>query len=136
MAGITVAWSDTAGGSGSAYLPTLALTAGERLVIREGSGTSGAGVLYLGTGVNIPWSETSGGSAALHDAYGTGLDFIRWGGSSETPPAGVGWTESVAAPSPPDGSVLGRSLDGSDTDAVADLCVQAPSLGAANNACP
>ncbi|RMG19404.1 MAG: hypothetical protein D6729_05385 [Deltaproteobacteria bacterium] len=132
----SVAWTDTTYAPGQAVLPVRILAPGARLVIREGQGQSSAEEVYLGSGVNIPWDGgVTGGSLTLFDAYGSGIDFVRWGGSTQVPPAGLGWTETSAAPSPPAGQTLGRSPDGTDSDDASDLCLQAPSLGQVNTAC-
>lgn len=131
----TLAWSDTVSAPGMGYLPPYELMAGARVEIREGAGTTTPGIIYLGTDSNITWSAATGGSATLRDAYDTGIDFARWGGSMTEPPMGVGWNESMPAPSPPDGSVLGRSPDGTDTDDAVDFCIQAATPGTSNAVC-
>jgi hypothetical protein len=103
------------------------------LLLREGGGTNTATVIYLGGPVS--WNPDFDGSVVLADNSSTGVDFVRWGASSVSPPGGTNWTGTNPA-SPLPGKNLGRDPLGTDTDAGNDWCDQLASLGVQNTGCP
>ncbi|MFP4346571.1 MAG: C1 family peptidase [Anaerolineales bacterium] len=112
--------------------PTFTLDAGSRVVVHENSGTDTSTDLYMDD--NIYWVNEWEGSASLVDAGGQGVDFARWGGCPDTPPAGTGWTGTDPA-APPAGYNLGRNASSTDTDDGSDWCGEVPTLGAQNGSC-
>ena len=111
--------------------PTLTLSSGAYVVLREGSGTNTASELYVGSS-DMPWANASGGAAALSDSAGIGIDFARWGESFVTPPWGTGWRSSNPS-SPLVGSTLGRDASSIDTDRGSDWTSQLPTPGGRNS---
>jgi hypothetical protein len=110
-------------------LPEFTLGAGQYVVLHETFGTNTGTDLYLNQ--DIVWVHGGAGSVGLRDAGGTGVDFVRWGGSSEPPPAGTPWSgPNPVAGAPP--HTLGRNQSSADTDSGADWTWQPSSLGAAN----
>jgi len=105
------------GGSAS----TIALTArvlelDDYVEMREGSGSSGPNLEFLGT--TLPWTAGGGGFAALQNtATAGGVDFVRWGGSTQPAPAGTAFTDARGPlPAPAAGQSLGRDMIATDTD--------------------
>ncbi|MHC4507046.1 MAG: CARDB domain-containing protein, partial [Planctomycetota bacterium] len=102
--------------------------------IRENSGADTAAVLYAGFNIGF---EPTDGSVSLLDAGGIGVDFVRWGSSTDTPPAGTSWSGSIAI-GPATGQTLGRDRFGTDTNDASDwenTCgtgADSPTPGAAN----
>jgi hypothetical protein len=120
-------------GNVTAYtFPAFTLAPGAYLVLHETSGTNSPTDLYMGK--NIVWMNEYDGSASLTDSGGQGVDFVRWGASTDAPPAGTSWTGGNPA-SPSYGDNLGRDESSSDTDDGLDWCSQVPSLGAENVGC-
>jgi hypothetical protein len=64
----------------------------------------------------------AGDSVALLNPAGGGIDFIRYGDSPDSPPAGTQWHGSTAEnpASPAENQSLGRDRDGTDTDRDSD----------------
>jgi putative hemolysin len=112
--------------------PIFTLGAGSYVVVHESSGTDTSTDLYMDD--NIYWVNEWEGSASLVDAGGQGVDFVRWDGSTDAPPAGTGWT-GTDPESPPAGYNLGRNSSGTDTDDGSDWCGEVPTLGAQNGSC-
>jgi hypothetical protein len=105
------------GGSAS----TIALTArvleiDDYVEMREGSGTSGPNLEFLGT--TLPWTVGGGGFAALQNTTTAGgVDFVRWGGSTRAAPTGTTFTDARGPlPAPAAGQSLGRDMIATDTD--------------------
>lgn len=115
-----IEWRDTHLGWGSFTLPPVVLLPHEYLMIREGPGTDRPGELY--TEGEIRWYEERGGSCALLNAAGQGVDFVRWGNSTVSPPSGTGWsgTNPPSARSNTYGTTLGRDAQSSDRDTGSD----------------
>jgi hypothetical protein len=82
---------------------------------------------------NIYWVNGDGGSAALLDGGGSGVDFVRWGDSTEPAPAGTSWTGDNPT-SPGSGLNLGRATP-IDSDSGVDWCAQLPTFGGPNGIC-
>jgi hypothetical protein len=112
--------------------PSFTLASGAYVVLHETSGTDMPADLYMGD--NIYWYNGADGSASLVDAGGQGVDFVRWGASTDAPPPGTTWTGTNPS-SPAYGYNLGRDEFSTDTDDGSDWCSQAPSLGAQNPGC-
>jgi hypothetical protein len=132
--GFSVGWTDTSGLADVILVAdTYLLDPGARVILRENTGAATAGALDLG--VNISWSNATGGSAELLDLFGASVDFVRWGGSDALPSGGVGWTQTIGLPTPPDeGASLSR-VAATDTDTAADFCATGATPGAANGPC-
>ena len=100
------------------------IAAGDYLTLIEGSnGTDSATIKYIGA--NITW--TTSGSAALLDGGGVGVDFVRFGSNTDTPPAGT--TFSGTVPGPSSGAAnesIARDASSTDTDASSDWSIQTP----------
>jgi len=128
LGGYRLLWTDDEQGQdGSFTLPAFSLGAGERVLLREKSGTDTSTVLHLGG--NINWSNDpgdAGGSVALVDADEHGIDFVRWGGSAAVWPNGTAWNEEEPLPLPTFHAVLSR-IDDLDSQSTDDWCVGAPS---------
>jgi len=100
---------------------TIVLTArvlelDDHVELREGSGTSGPNLEFLGT--TLPWTVGGSGFAALQNtASAGGVDFVRWGGSTRSPPSGTAFTDARGPlPAPAAGQSLGRDMIATDTD--------------------
>ena len=81
---------------------------------------------------NISWIYD--GAGELIDASGSGIDFVRFGGSTVPPQDGSSWTGQAPTPSS-DGTHLGRDANSTDTDDGNDWCNQSASLGSQNVGC-
>jgi uncharacterized repeat protein (TIGR01451 family) len=113
--------------------PAFTLASGAYVVLHEEAGTNTATDLYMNE--NIWWYHGAPGSASLVDAGGQGVDFVRWGTASDSPPAGTTWI-NPNPPSPPDEPlVLARADESLDANAGLDWCTQAPSRGGPNAGC-
>lgn len=62
----------------------------EYLVLLESSGINTSRRLFIGQ--DIAWIYFGGGFCALKDEGGSGVDFVRYGNSSEPPPSGTFWS--------------------------------------------
>lgn len=120
LANWRIEWTDTHLGSGSFTLPSVVLPSHGYLLTREGQGTNGPGEIY--THSEIRWYEERGGSCALVNAAGQGVDFVRWGSSTASPPAGTAWSDTnpPSARSNTHGHTLGRDAQSSDHDTGSD----------------
>jgi hypothetical protein len=87
----------------------------------------------LYTGGNLDWVSGVGSAALLHDT-GVGIDFVRWGTSSDIPPVGTSWGGSNPD-GPLYGLVIGRNESSLDTDDGSDWCTQSSSQGSVNVGC-
>lgn len=129
-----VHFTSESGVSGQVLVPPYLLDPGERLVLQDDAGTPGPGVLVLGE--NLSWQPGDSGSAALVDAVGNGLDFVRWGGSSTQPVQPAVWNEALILPTPQIGAVtLSRDAADTDTDTDSDFCLQHEGLGTPGGLC-
>jgi hypothetical protein len=132
--GFQLAWTDDSGLAGALTVPVdYMLNPGALVVLRENTGAPGANVIDLGE--NISWSNATGGSAALLNQVGQGLDFVRWGGSNEPPPAPTAWSDTAGLPTPPDDTTSLSRVGADDTNADADFCLTLATAGADNGAC-
>lgn len=113
-------------------LPPFVLAPGAYVEIFDSTGINTGVTIYLGS--NICWNQDDTGSAALSDNVSTGMDFVRWGGSTTAPPAGTGWSGGSAI-APADDLALGRDSVSTDTDSRTDWCRQTVSTPTANLAC-
>jgi hypothetical protein len=117
--------------SGAFVLPAYDLAAGEFVILREGSGTDGAGLIYVGD--DVDWTTHIG--VRLLDPSGIGVDFVRTGASTVTPGTGDSWTGGN--PDNPSATVdqsLVRNVYTPDTDASADWSMRG--RGSPGNFCP
>jgi len=111
--------------------PTFTLQTGAYVVLHEGHGTDGPADLYTGATLTFPWGNSGSGAAALTRPGGRGADFVRWGASAVTPPAGTGWSGANPA-GPAVGLTLGRDASSTDTDHGRDWSTQLASPGTRN----
>ncbi len=130
LSGWTVEWTDTTPDSGSIVLPSFTLNPGAYVEILEGSGSNDGDTIYAGSLIN--WTDITGGSCALLEPASSGIDFVRWGGSSEVAPVGTSWYQSSTVPVPDSFNNLGRNDSSTDTDHGDDWCLIAPSLTTVN----
>ncbi|MBI5500358.1 MAG: lamin tail domain-containing protein [Deltaproteobacteria bacterium] len=86
-------------------------------------------------GTALPWNNEGYGSVAIVATFERAVDFVRWGGSSERPPAGTAWTDEVPLPVPQTLTVLNRVDETDDTDRSSDFCVAHPSPDEASAGC-
>lgn len=130
------------GGTSSIYtFPSFTLVAGAAVEVHESS-SGGTAPILLYMGFNVAWNPNQDGYVALLDSVGSGVDFVRFGGSTATPPAGTAWI----APNPPNpaaaGQTLARDMLGTDTDKGSDwentcgVDSSVPTPGAVNGTAP
>ena len=114
--GRILAFGKAGGATGSFTLPALVLQLDDYVELRENTGPGGPALVFLGG--PLPWTVGGGGFASLQNsATGGGIDFVRWGGSSQAPPAGTAFTDSRGSlPAPAAGQSLGRDMNLTDTD--------------------
>jgi len=118
-------WATDGGATGSFVLPAYTLEAGAFVVIRDGVGTSGAGVIYLGAHLVDTYTQLA---LRLLAPGGLGMDFVRTGASTVPPPAGTLWTGGNASnPSALIDQSLVRRVYDPDTDTAADWFLISPS---------
>ncbi|MCZ6692124.1 MAG: lamin tail domain-containing protein [Planctomycetota bacterium] len=104
--------------------PTL-VGEGKVLVIREGHGAAGGGLIHAG--VQFPWGTPGRGAAALFDPFGFAVDYLNWNNPfAPQQPLGVNWIGSVDAPGP--GQALWRNML-SDGDSPIDWSVSSAGGG-------
>lgn len=133
MTGMYFAAYDSGGGINRNYtFPTFTLSSDSYVVLHEGTGIDTVTSLYLGG--SIGWLPSDSGAVELAGIGSLGVDFVRWGSSTMTPPAGTSWTGSNP-PGPPNNQSIGRDPNGTDSDDGGDWCQQAPSLSNYNNGC-
>jgi len=122
----------TGGSTVTHTLPSMSLAAGALLRVNEGSGTSTGTTVY--TGQSFDWADGGPGALGLVDNDGVGVDFVRWGTSVTSPPAGTVWQgASVALPITASSSV-NRIAGDIDTDSRFDWC-RGPETPLAQNTC-
>ncbi len=119
-----IQWNSDNVGSGSVILPTYSLAPGSFVVLREGTGTDGDGLINLGT--DIGW--LSAVAVRLLDPSGVGLDFVRTGNSTFDPPTGTTWSGTNAKnPGATVDQSLVRNVYAPDTNTAADWTLTAVS---------
>ena len=126
-------------GTNTRRLPAFALGVGQYVAVTtdavdpEAPYADGLG-LHIGS---LAISGTSGNLSLLEPIAHAGMDFLRWGGfNSSKPPPPTTWDDQLGRlPAVPAGEVLARGIL-TDTDTSADFCIQTPSLGQPNAACP
>jgi hypothetical protein len=131
-------WRLKTGATTTRRLPAFTLGAGEYVAVAtdavdpEAPYADGLG-LHIGS---LPISGTSGNLSLLEPVAHSGVDFLRWGYNTSKPPPPAAWEDTPAhLPSVAVGEVLARGTL-PDTDTAGDFCIQAPSLGLPNAACP
>jgi hypothetical protein len=130
LAGWTVRAGRDGGAATEFELPSFTLYPHHFLALFEGGGEDGVDRIFL-PGTNIPWVTSGAGFCVLRDDSGTGIDFCRWGDSTEAPPPGTNWT-GINPDLPYEGMNLGRDSAGSDTDQGDDFGSRAPTAGGPN----
>ena len=98
----------------------------ERLVLAESESTIEGAYLLEG---ELPWTVAANGSLAVIATFERGVDFVRWGGSSFSPPTGLYWSDVPPLPIPQTLTVLARADEGVDSDQATDFCVARPTPG-------
>ncbi|NMC68914.1 MAG: S8 family serine peptidase [Myxococcales bacterium] len=132
LTGWTLRISSSSGARDEFPLDGVVLPAGGRKSIVEDGAEYGGGWPLPRT---LPWTPGGYGSAALVATYERGVDFVRWGGSPERPPAGLEWTDDRPLPAPQTLTVLNRIEESSDGDRASDFCVAHPSPDEASAGC-
>jgi hypothetical protein len=128
LSGYQVQWSSDGLATGSFVLPSYDLGPGQLVILVEGSGSDGPGVVHLGQ--SVYWHTHT--AVRLTDPGGLGLDFVRTGTSSVAPPFGTAWNGANAEnPSAWTDQSLVRSVTLADTDAAADWKLVTESSAAA-----
>jgi len=129
-------WEFTAIYSGSSdtwTIPSFTLPAGGYVTLDERSGTDTSDHIYFNDSIIL----TAGFDDAIQlvDDGGNGVDFMRWGTNTESPPSGTNWY----SPNPPaptnSGPQLARYPNGFDTDYGRDWCLQDRSFNVTNPGC-
>gem|GEM_PF-6985506 len=109
--------------------PAVVLPPKSFLVLLESKGNNTSSRLFIGE--DIAWIYNGSGFCSLKDNSGNGVDFVRFGTSTEPPPTGTSWS----GPNPSDsGSVhnLVRDSLSKDTDNSSDWQVCNGNLGRKN----
>lgn len=110
--------------------PSFSMQPHAYVVVEENGNPANNTATKLYTGENLSFWQAHG-AVALVDETDIGIDFVRWGSSSITPPAGTNWTGS----NPPEissGTTLGRDAASTDTDDGSDWHLVVPTLGFQN----
>ena len=110
-------------------LPAFKLAPGSFVLLSEASGVNTDAILYFNS--NISWANGNDGACALKDGNGAGVDFVRWGKSSEPPPDGTSFGGSNPT-SPGGGRNLARGFNELDTNIGSDWAAQTSTLGTYN----
>jgi hypothetical protein len=132
LVGWQLYWTDTRGYDGTIVLPSFIIQPGNHVELNEGTCAPTPTRLCMDS--NITWVGTDGGSAAIIDPSIVGVDFVRWGGSNQAPPAGTNWTETSPLPTPPETQSMGRDSSSTDTDHETDWTIYStPSPGGPNS---
>lgn len=132
LTGWTLRISSSSGARDEFPLDGVVLPAGGRKsIVEDGAEYHGGWPLPRA----LPWTPGGYGSAALVATYERGVDFVRWGGSPERPPAGLGWTDDRPLPAPQTLTVLNRIDESSDNDLAGDFCLAHPSPDEASTGC-
>jgi len=131
-------WEFTALYNGGTYtawiLPSFTLPAYSYVTLDERIGTNTADHIFFGE--QVVWSTLLDGAGQLLDDGGDGIDFLKWGSSTHTPPAGTSWSGySPPSSSADSGPQLARNPNGVDTDNGIDWCLQNRSFNAKNTGC-
>lgn len=71
-------------------LPSAVLAPDNYLVLLESAGINTSSRLFIGE--DIGWITGGSGFCALKDDLGNGIDFVRFGTSTQVPPSGTFWT--------------------------------------------
>lgn len=116
--------SSSSGARDEFPLDGLVLPAGGRVaLVEDGAEYRGGWPLPR----ELPWTNEGYGAAALVATYERGVDFVRWGGSPERPPADLAWSDDQPLPVPQTLNVLNRVDESTDGDLAGDFCVARPS---------
>ncbi len=111
-------------------MPAFILQPDTYVVLHETAGVNTTTDLYFNANIS-DWVNDGSGAAALTTGDGIGVDFLRWGTTTTTPPVGTSWLGNNPA-GPPTGKTLGRDSTGTDTDDSGDWTAQEPSPGTQN----
>jgi hypothetical protein len=132
MGGMSMAFYDGYGLTATYTLPSVSVPAEGYMTVHGGAGTDTSTDLYIGN--TIDWSYKEGGAVELEAFGGGAIDFVRWGDSSVSPPAGTYWSGDNPSVIPHT-RALGRDPNGADSDDGSDWCIQDPTIGSANGGC-
>jgi hypothetical protein len=104
----------------NSYWGDVSIDPGQRVVLDYACGTNTPTHKYSCDYFN--WcGDSATGSVGLRDESSFGLDFVRWGGSTQNPPQGTSWSESDPIEYPCGTTLsLQRYPDGADTDTDTD----------------
>jgi uncharacterized delta-60 repeat protein len=129
-------WSAGNNGSGEIRIPPILMLPGAYIGLDENCYNDEEGWIYFCT-EDIRWCDDSyrPGSVALLNNAGIGVDFVRWDGDIQEPPAGTFWAESgsISFPCWSDSPTLQRKPEGVDTDTDADWYVYEETGGEIND---
>jgi hypothetical protein len=110
LSGWKIEWTG-GNGSGSYEIPSgTSVDSGDFWMFEEGSGTQ------------IRWGD--GMAVSLVDDSGSGVDFVRTGTASTSPPSGTRWSGQNATDPSGDDESLVRSIYEPDTDAAGDWAIR------------
>jgi len=113
--------------------PSFMLQPDSYVVVHEYGDPVDNSLTDLYTGDNINWVNIEGSASLIHST-GIGVDFVRWGTSTNLPPVGTSWS-GTNPDGPPYGLNLGRDEASTDADDGSDWCPQSSSLGLQNVGC-
>lgn len=116
--------------------PTFYIYPGQYVTLREGAGMNTTNTLYMNQNIGNWIHENvgeSGGAVALYTPYPTPVDFVRWGTSTMSAPAGTSFAGTP--PNPVEPYTLGRDANSDETDSASDWGAQCGTLGRRNEHC-
>ncbi|MCA9728785.1 MAG: lamin tail domain-containing protein, partial [Candidatus Eisenbacteria bacterium] len=119
------------------FFPAFILYPGAHVVVHSGGDAANNGPVHLfDEFFLVYWVNEDDGACTLTNSSGTNIDFLRWDNvngqdpSNKAVPPGLQWTGTLL--SAPDGLMLGRDQDGTDTDDASDFLLRGPSFGGPN----
>ncbi|MCG8699941.1 MAG: C25 family cysteine peptidase, partial [Bacteroidales bacterium] len=111
-------------------LPNFVLKPKGYVALIENSGINTDTSIFLGR--NIAWVSNSSGSISLLNPDGEGIDFVRFGSSTQKPPVGTNWTQSVPLIVDDEVMSAGRDSNSKDTDDSSDWMMRVATPGKVN----
>ena len=104
------------------------LNPGEVVVISDANQVSTEQILYFPAS-SIFWQANEAGACGLLSEKDEGVDFVRWDGSSVTPPGGLTFAGVVPSSAMNRGTSLSRNSELEDSDSARDFCLRPATLG-------